>query len=133
LINLPGKNYLWSRWQSILTAAKGIKTILVTQKNARIHAIFTLAVILIGFIFQINRLEWVCLLLVVGLVWTAECLNTAIEVVVDIISPEDHPAAKICKDVSAAGVLIAVIISILVGILIFGPPLWRWLSKIMVV
>jgi diacylglycerol kinase len=127
---LSEKRYLKTRLQSIQYALDGIKYVLVTQQNARVHAFFTLAVFILGFLFRINKVEWITLLLTVGLVWSAELFNTAVEVMVDLISPEQHIAAKICKDVSAGSVLVAALISILVGLLIFGPPLWDWVSGI---
>jgi diacylglycerol kinase len=127
---LPENGYLKSRLKSILIALDGIKYVLVTQQNARIHIGFTLAVFLLGWLLKLSRIEWIALLLVVGLVWIAELLNTAVEVVIDIIRPEENRAAKIAKDISAGGVLFAAFISILVGILIFGPHLWIWVAAI---
>jgi diacylglycerol kinase len=62
--------------------------------------------------------------LTIALVWSAEFFNTAIEAVVDLASPVQHPLAKTGKDVGAAAVLIAALAAILVGLLILGPPLW---------
>ncbi len=124
------KRYLKTRLQSIRYALDGIKYILETQQNARIHLLFTLAVFILGFLFGITRMEWISLVLTIGLVWAAELFNTAVEVMVDLISPEKHIAAKICKDISAGSVLVTASISILVGILIFGPPLWDWVRGI---
>jgi len=115
--------YLPSRLRSIRVALEGIKHVLITQQNARIHTAITLAVILFAFLFRINRVELVSLLLVIGLVWTAEIFNTAMEVMVDMVSPEHSQGAKIIKDISAGAVLISAIISVLVGILVFGPKL----------
>jgi diacylglycerol kinase len=67
--------------------------------------------------------EIAILLLSIGLVWTAEFVNTALEAVVDLASPEIHPLARVGKDVGAAAVLIAALLSILIGILILGPPI----------
>jgi len=127
---LSEKRYLKTRLQSIRHALDGINYVLETQQNARIHLFFTLAVIVLGFLLGITRVEWIFLILTVSLVWVAELFNTAVEVMVDFISPEKHVAAKICKDVSAGSVLVTVIISILVGLLIFGPPLWSWVKGI---
>jgi diacylglycerol kinase len=121
---MPEDNYLASRIKSFADAVEGIKHVLQTQQNARIHLLFTLAVFLFGFILQINRLEWIGLILVVGLVWMAEIFNTAVEMFVDLVSPEHNKGAGIIKDVSAGAVFVAAMISILVGILIFGPKLW---------
>ena len=124
------KRYLKTRLQSIRYALDGIKYILKTQQNARIHLFFTLAVFILGFLFGITRMEWIALVLTVGLVWAAELFNTAVEVMVNLISPERRITAKICKDISAGSVLVTASISVLVGLLIFGPPLWDWVRGI---
>ena len=124
------KRYLKTRLQSIQYALDGIKYILETQQNARIHLFFTLAVFILGFLFGITRMEWITLVLTIGLVWAAELFNTAVEVMVDLISPERRITAKICKDISAGSVLVTASISILVGLLIFGPLLWEWVRGI---
>lgn len=115
--------YLQSRLKSIRIALEGIKYVLITQQNARIHVVITLAVILFALILRINRLELISLMLVIGLVWTAEIFNTAMEVMVDMVSPENSQGAKIIKDISAGAVLISAIISILIGIIVFGPKI----------
>ena len=124
------KRYLKTRLQSIRYALDGIKYILETQQNARIHLFFTLAVFILGFLFGITRMEWITLVLTIGLVWAAELFNTAVEVMVDLISPERRITAKICKDISAGSVLVTASISVLVGLLIFGPLLWDWVREI---
>ena len=115
--------YLPSRLKSIRIALEGIKYVLITQQNAWIHGAFTLAVILFALLLRITRVELVSLLLVIGLVWTAEIFNTAMEVLVDMVSPEHSQGAKIIKDISAGAVLMSAIISVLVGIMVFGPKL----------
>jgi len=121
---LSENGFLKSRIKAILIALDGIKYVYMSQKNTKIHAGFSVGVFILAWLLKINRIEWISLLLVVGLVWIAELLNTAIEVMIDIVSPEQNQMAKIAKDVSAGGVLIAAFISILIGILIFGPRLW---------
>jgi diacylglycerol kinase len=69
-------------------------------------------------------LEWCALILAAGLVWVAELLNTALETVVDLASPDRHPLAGKAKDIGAAAVLVAAMIAVLLGVLILGPPLW---------
>ena len=76
----------------------------------------------------ISRYEWAIILLVIGAVWTAEFLNTALEAILDIASPERHPLAQIAKDVGAAAVLIAAVVAIVVGLIILGPPLFQKLG-----
>ena len=120
--------FVHARLQSIKIALAGIKYVLITQPNARIHAAFTLAVFLLAGVLKLPRLEWVVLLLTVGLVWAAEIFNTAVEIAVDVISPDYDPKAKIIKDISAGAVLVSVMVSILVGLLVFGPHLWNWIK-----
>jgi len=74
--------------------------------------------------------DWAVLFVTIALVWTAEFLNSALEAVVDLASPQHHPLAKVGKDVGAAAVLIAALTSILVGLLLLGPPLWSRLQSL---
>ncbi len=122
------KSFAHTRIQAIKVALEGIKHVLTTQPNARIHAGFTLVVFIVAGLLTLPRLEWVILLLAVGLVWTAEVFNTAVEIAVDVVSPNYDPKAKIIKDISAGAVLISVLVSILVGLFIFGPYLWNWIK-----
>ena len=95
-----------------------------TQRNAWIHATISTLVFLAGLWLGLNRMEWAIILLTIALVWMAEFVNTALEAVVDLASPDLHPLAKIGKDVGAAAVLIGSIAAMGVGLLILGPPLW---------
>lgn len=116
--------FIHSRIRSFGYAFTGWWHVIHTQKNAWIHAVATLAVLLAGLWLEISILEWAILVLTVALVWTAEFINTAIEAVVDLAVEGQHPLAKIGKDVGAAAVLIAALAAILVGLLVLGPPLW---------
>lgn len=99
--------------------------VLRTQRNAWIHALASGLVILIALWLGMDRLSWALLLLAIGLVWLAEFLNTALEAVVDLASPGQHPLARVGKDVGAAAVLIAALTAALIGLLVLGPPLWH--------
>ena len=112
-----------SRVASFRYAFGGIGYLLRTQPNARIHAAFTLAVLILGVWLNLTCTTWAILMLAIGLVWTAESFNTALEAVVDLASPTLHPLAQIGKDVSAAAVLMAAITALVVGALVLGPPL----------
>ena len=117
------------RWRrsllkSFADARKGITYTVRTQRNARIHLAATLVVIALSLWFGITALEWTAILLAIGLVWTAELLNTAIESVVDLVSPDEHELARISKDVASGGVLIAAVVALAVGMIVFGPRLW---------
>ena len=84
----------------------------------------SLIVLFIGLWLHIKPVEWALIVLAVAIVWTAEFINTALEAVVDLASPQHHPLARVGKDVGAAAVLIASLASILIGLLVLGPPLW---------
>ena len=105
-------------------AFRGWWYVIRTQRNAWVHAVISTMVILAAFWVHLDLQDWAILLLTIVLVWTAEFINTALEAVVDLASPEQHPLAKVGKDVGAAAVLIAALTSILVGLLVLGPPLW---------
>jgi len=109
--------------RSFVFAFRGIGFLLRTQTNARLHLAATVVVIGAGFGFQISRAEWLAVVAAIGLVWTAEGMNTAIEAVVDLVSPEAHPLAGRAKDVAAGAVLIAAGVAAVIGVLIFGPRL----------
>jgi len=121
------KAFVISRLKSFRYAITGWWYVVRTQRNAWIHAVVSLVVVVLAFWLQISRVEWSVIIVTIALVWTAEFLNTALEAVVDLASPGRHEQAKICKDVGAAAVLIAAGASVLVGLLILGPPLWEHL------
>ena len=117
------KQFFNSRLKAIRYALSGWWHVIRTQRNAWIHALASLLVIVFGIWLHISRLEWAILILTIATVWAAEFFNTAVETMTDMISPDFHQLAKISKDVSAAAVLITAIASIIIGILIFADPL----------
>jgi len=94
-----------------------------TQVNARIHAVVAVAAIVAGFVLHISAWEWCAVIGAIGLVLVAEAINTAVEAVVDLASPEVHPLAERAKDVAAGAVLIGAAVSVIIGLLVFGPHL----------
>ena len=119
------RSFFSSRSRSFRNAFAGWWFVIRTQKNAWIHAVVGFAVIVLGIWLQLSTVDWSIIILAIALVWTAEFLNTALEAVVDLASPQEHNLARIGKDVGAAAVLIAAISSVLIGLLILGPPLWK--------
>ncbi len=111
------------RLLSFKYAFNGIKKLFITQHNSRIHLTIALLVIIAGFFFHISKTEWFVVVIVTGLVFAAELFNSAIESVVDLISPEYHKKAENAKDYAAGAVLIAAIISAIAGLIIFAPKL----------
>lgn len=113
-----------SLWRSFACAGAGIVHSVRAQRNVRIHAAATVLAVLLAATLRITAAEWTAILLAIGLVWAAELLNTAIEAVVDLVSPEDHELARIAKDTSSGAVLVAAAAALLVGIVVFAPKLW---------
>ena len=109
---------------SFAFAFAGIGYLFRTQRNARIHAAIAVIVCLLAAWLRVTRLEWAILVMTIACVLILEGLNTALEAVVDLASPQVHPLAKVAKDVAAGMVLIAAIAAVIVGLLILGPPLW---------
>jgi diacylglycerol kinase len=112
-----------SRLASFRYAVAGLAHVLRTQRNAWIHALVSLVVVLLAFWLQLNLTHWALLVIAMALVWMAEFVNSALEATVDLASPDVHPLAKVGKDVGAAAVLIAAVSAALVGLLVLGPPL----------
>ena len=109
--------------RSFKAAFEGIASTYKKEQNIKIHTIISFIVILGGFIFKINYIEWLVCLVLIGFMLMAEFFNTAIEYVVDLASPEIHPLAKAAKDTASAGVLMMAIISALIGCVIFIPKI----------
>jgi len=112
------------RIESCVYAIQGIKSVVGSEVNLRIHLVIAIFVIVCGFFFGISATEWMLCLLCFALVIGMEMMNTAIENVVDLVSPGMHPLAGKAKDIAAGAVLICAIISALVGLLIFVPKGW---------
>lgn len=118
------KSFFSSRVASFGHAFRGWHYVLRTQANAWIHSTIATVVFVMGLWLHLTARDWAILILTTAVVFVAEFLNTAIEAVVDLASPEIHPLAKIGKDVGAAAVLVAALAAVLIGLLILGPPLW---------
>lgn len=114
---------LHARAKSFQYAFEGVWYALRTQHNTWIHATINAAVVFLGLWLHLPRQEWAILVLAMMAVWITEFLNTSLEAVVDMTMPTPHPLAKVAKDVAAAAVLVAAIGSVLIGLLILGPPL----------
>ncbi len=125
------RSFLQSRAKSFQYAFSGWWFVLRTQRNAWIHAVFSLAVILVSFWLRLAARDWAMIIVAIAMVWTAEFINTALEAVVDLASKhEQNDLAKVGKDVGAAAVLIAAGGSAIIGLLILGPPLWQRLQML---
>ena len=112
-----------SLFHSFQYAFSGLWYALRTQRNARIHMLATITITTMGLWLRLDAPRWAVLILTIALVFFAEMINTVAEVIIDMITTEYHPLAKIAKDVSAGAVLITALTAIIVGSLVLGPPL----------
>lgn len=120
--------FSWKRLKhSFYHASRGVSEAFETQQNFRIHVYASIGVIALSILLQINHIEWMMIIASIVLVLIMELTNTAIEYFADLIKQEYDLTVKIIKDISAAAVLISVLLAIFVGIVVFIPKLWELL------
>ena len=118
------KNFSFiKRAKSFTHAGRGVWIFIKTTHNAWIHVCAFIVAISLGIYFDITHIEWMLLIFACGLVFVAEAFNTAIEIDIDLTSPQYHPYARDTKDVAAGAVLIAAVTAVVIGVFIFGPRL----------
>ena len=107
--------------RSFSFAGQGVWHVVRTQRNMRVHLLAAAAAVAAGLVLRISAVDWACVLAAIGLVLTAEALNTVVEALVDLCTGEFHPLAKIAKDAAAGAVLIVSVAAVSVAIVIFLP------------
>jgi diacylglycerol kinase (ATP) len=118
-----GGGWFRRRARSFACAAHGLWLLLASEPNFRIHAVCAVIVFVGGAWLRIDRLEWCAVLFAIGLVWTAEALNSAIESVCNRVEPNEDPLIRRAKDIAASGVLAASIAAAAIGCMVFLPKL----------
>jgi diacylglycerol kinase (ATP) len=114
---------LTARFHSILYAVSGIKEMLKNEHNTWVHLAATLCTVVLAFLLDVNKYEWCFLILAIIAVWVAETLNTALECLCDLVSPNFHPLIKKSKDIAAGAVLLSAIGAVIIALVIFIPHL----------
>jgi len=117
------RRFLRGRFASFRFALCGIRLLLSSQTNARIHSVATLLVVTLAYRLRVSALQWGLLASSITLVWLAEALNTAIERLTDLVSPEYRPLAGEVKDLAAGAVLLSAVGAVAVACAVFGPLL----------
>ncbi len=127
---LSGRNrgFWGGRWYSFRAAVTGALHTVRTQPNAWIELTACVVVVAAGYLLQITAVEWAVVGLVLCLVLALEAINTAVEAVVDLVTEEYHPLARIAKDTAAGALVFAVLGSLIVAAAVFGPRLVRLLG-----
>lgn len=111
-------------------ALKGLKLLFLSQRNAIIHLCLMGLAVILGVLLKISFTEWAIIVLSSGMVIAAESFNTALEKLSDTIHPERNEGIGSAKDIAAGSVLITAIAALVVGIIIFIPKLYLWISSI---
>ena len=110
-------------YKSFGYAFEGIFHTIRRERNMQIHCAAAVLVILLGCLLHISKAEWIVCLILFGMVMGLECVNTAVDAVVDLVTKERRPLAKKAKDAAAGAVLIAAIMSAIIGGIIFLPKI----------
>ena len=118
-------------YKSFGFAFEGIFGVVKKERNMQIHCCMMVLVILAGLFFQISAVEWCICFVLFGLIMSLELVNTAVESVVDLVTEERRPLAKLAKDAAAGAVLIASIMAAVAGLIIFLPKGWEFLVGVM--
>ena len=119
-----------SAWRKVryhkkfLNAFRGIYVVFKTTKNIYIHITAAIITTIFGFYFHLSSAEWMAVVFAIGFVIVSETFNTAIEIDIDLTSPEYHPFARDTKDVAAAAVLLSVFAAVIIGLIIFLPKIF---------
>jgi diacylglycerol kinase len=127
-LKLPQREIPESEWAKFIAsfryAFRGVWYALRTQRNARVHVCIAILAILLGVVLHISAVEFAVVFVAITGVFIAEMFNTVFELCIDLASPDYHPLAKIAKDVAAGAVLLSAMLSLVIGLFVFGPHLW---------
>lgn len=114
-------NWLKNRIQSFGYALQGVLTFLIEEPHAKVHLTGGVLCLIMGFYFEVNKTEWIVIILCIAAVFAAEMLNTALENLSNALTTDQHPLIKKTKDIAAAAVLVISLGAAIVGLMIFGP------------
>jgi diacylglycerol kinase len=122
---------MFSVLRSLKNAFYGLKYCFVTQRNMVIHAVVGLIVIVAGLLLKVTKGDLLFLLAAVIMVLVAEAFNTALEKTIDLYTRDRNHLARVAKDAAAGAVLLTTLFAVIVGLIIFGPPLWSIAASIL--
>ncbi|HBW34958.1 diacylglycerol kinase family protein [Desulfosporosinus sp. BICA1-9] len=117
-------------WRSLNQAWRGMLYTLKTQGHMQFHVFAGILVLSVAWWAKVSRFEWLILVLAIGSVIGAEVMNSAVEIVVDMVQPNFHPLAGMAKDVASGAVLVTSIQAIIIGLIVFAPLLYRSVGKV---
>lgn len=117
-------------FNAVVFAFQGIKQFFSRDRNGKIQIVMGITAIILGFAVSLSSLQWLLVLFCIGLVISLEMINSAIERYCDLVTTDFHPGIKVIKDVAAGAVLVASIMSLIIGLIIFIPALVQLLNSI---
>lgn len=112
------KSSLLKCLKSFRFAWKGFAYVFLNENNMRYHILAAIIVVLLGGYLKFSLFEWIVIVFCIGLVWAAEIFNTAIEKLVDLVSPEQNPKAGLIKDIASGAVLVTAMMALAIGVII---------------
>ncbi|WP_145035294.1 diacylglycerol kinase family protein [Paenibacillus sp. Y412MC10] len=124
------KPHRQSLYRAFGCAMRGILTAVQTERNMKIHIAAALIVFIAAALLQLDRISWLFLVLAVSVVFIAELVNTAVEAIIDLVSPEEHVLARVAKDTAAGAALVAAVFAVVIGIMVFYEPVWKWIQTL---
>ena len=122
----PAETKLWRKVlqsRRFSHAFRGLHVLGATTRHLTFHLACAMLAVFFGFYFQVSSFEWIALVFAIGFVLVSEAFNTAIEIDIDLTSPEYHPYARDTKDVAAAAVLLSALTAVIIGMIIFLPKI----------
>lgn len=115
--------------QSFVFAGRGLRWVLASQRNMKLHVAAASAALAAAAWFRINTLDLALIVFAIALVMVAEMVNSAVEKAVDLVTADNHPLAGLAKDAAAGAVLLAAFFSVIIGLLVFYPHVKMWLTE----
>ena len=112
--------FIKNRLKSFGFACSGIFQFFITETHAKVHCFAAFITIALSIYLDINKMDWLFIIVAIGMVLITEMVNTAMEKLVDIVSPEFSETAEFVKDVAAGSVLVAAIIAMIIGVMVFS-------------
>ena len=118
-------------FRSVEFALQGVKQFFSRDRNGKIQTVIGITAIMLGCTVSLSSVQWLLVLFCIGLVISLEMINSAIEKYCDLVTTDFHPGIKVIKDVAAGAVLIASLMSLVIGLIIFIPALVKLLNELL--
>ena len=115
--------------RAFVFAFEGILQVARTERNMPVHFVIAVCCVLLGIFLRLSLVEWAVIALAMSGVFSSEIMNSSVETLIDLASPDQHQLAKVAKDAAAGAVLVNAIFAAIAGVLIFAPKLWEVIRR----